>query len=70
MGVRVRVDTVEQKDSDLTHLCLTLRRGELVKIGDSYVKIRDVGTSEVMIQINAPRSVLVLRERTLKKNVG
>lgn len=56
---------------DLTHLCLSLREGEFVKIGESYIKIREVGhkrPNQVMIQINAPRDVEILREGLIRKD--
>jgi len=47
-------------------LCLTIKDGEWLQIGDARVKILEIDKGRIRLGIEAPRSVEVLREKLMK----
>ena len=47
-------------------LCLTIKDGEWVQIGDARVKILEIDKGRIRLGIEAPRSTEVLREKLMK----
>lgn len=46
-------------------LCLTIKDGEWVQIGDARLKILEIDKGRIRLGIEAPRSVEVLREKLM-----
>lgn len=47
-------------------LCLTIKDGEWLQIGDARLKIMEIDKGRIRLGIEAPRSVEVLREKLMK----
>ena len=46
-------------------LCLTIKDGEWLQIGDARLKIMEIDKGRIRLGIEAPRSVEVLREKLM-----
>lgn len=47
-------------------LCLTIKDGEWLQIGEARVKILEIDKGRIRLGIEAPRSTEVLREKLMK----
>lgn len=50
-------------------LCLTIKHGEFVQIGDAKVRVIEIDKGKVRLGIEAPKEVVVLRERHTKTKI-
>lgn len=48
-------------------LCITLKYGDIVKIGDTELYVEKYSGSQVRLQINAPKDLKVTRKEKDKK---
>ncbi len=52
-------------------LCITMRKGDYVTLGDSIViQVEQISNERAHLNINAPREVVVLRGEVLERGGG
>jgi len=47
-------------------LCLTIKEGDFVKIGDAKVFVLEIDRGKIRLGVEAPKEVLVLRQKNTK----
>jgi len=47
-------------------LCLTIKEGEFVKIGDAKVFVLEIDRGKIRLGVEAPKEVLVLRQKNTR----
>jgi carbon storage regulator CsrA len=49
-----------------TMLCLTVKEGDFVKIGDAKVFVLEIDRGKIRLGVEAPKEVLVLRQKNTR----
>ena len=47
-------------------LCLTIKEGDFVKIGDAKVFVLEIDRGKIRLGVEAPKEVLVLRQKNTR----
>ena len=50
-------------------LCLTIKQGDFVQIGTAKVKVIESTKGQIKLGVEAPKDVLILREKLLKTKI-
>ncbi len=47
-------------------LCLTVKQGQFVKVGDAKVFVLEIDRGKIRLGVEAPKEVLVLRQKNTR----
>ena len=47
-------------------LCLTVKKGQFVKVGDAKVFVLEIDRGKIRLGVEAPKEVLVLRQKNTR----